>query len=588
KGKSRALREAGGCLGGKPRPRAAGPAAAARPGAGRGQAEGARGSSAGRRRPRGPGAPGKVTEGRRHPAPRARFPGKGRAARLRPAPLPRRPRPRPRARTPGGPAPPRARAAASPRRGPASGRSTALPARGRAAGAPSRFREHAPPPLLPSPLESSPPLFFPPFLPPSLPSPPHPTHPGSNARGGSAVRFRGTRPSSLPSPPSLPPRPFPVPPHPPGVPPPWNTLPLPPPLPSPPGRGLAAAAEAPSRGGGTCSPPFPLRPASTPGAWPAVRGRGQAVRGRGQAAPGPARGRTPAGGGEAERGGGARRSAEERRGAAMAAVLRRSCGVLKSLSRFDWRLQHTKPALKHEPRLGFNFGGLGLGTFDACLITEELAYGCTGVQTAIEANSLGQMPLIIAGNDQQQKKYLGRLTEEPLMCELNMGQRCSDTRGIVFEDVKVPKENVLIGEGAGFKIAMGAFDKTRPPVAAGAVGLGQRALDEATKYALERKTFGKLLVEHQGISFLLAEMAMKVELARMSYQRAAWEVDTGRRNTYFASIAKAYAADIANQLATDAVQVFGGNGFNTEYPVEKLMRDAKIYQIYDVSGNNNV
>uniref|UniRef100_A0A8C0PKV6 Medium-chain specific acyl-CoA dehydrogenase, mitochondrial n=1 Tax=Canis lupus familiaris TaxID=9615 RepID=A0A8C0PKV6_CANLF len=566
KGKSRALREAGGCLGGKPRPRAAGPAAAARPGAGRGQAEGARGSSAGRRRPRGPGAPGKVTEGRRHPAPRARFPGKGRAARLRPAPLPRRPRPRPRARTPGGPAPPRARAAASPRRGPASGRSTALPARGRAAGAPSRFREHAPPPLLPSPLESSPPLFFPPFLPPSLPSPPHPTHPGSNARGGSAVRFRGTRPSSLPSPPSLPPRPFPVPPHPPGVPPPWNTLPLPPPLPSPPGRGLAAAAEAPSRGGGTCSPPFPLRPASTPGAWPAVRGRGQAVRGRGQAAPGPARGRTPAGGGEAERGGGARRSAEERRGAAMAAVLRRSCG---------------------------------------------------------------QMPLIIAGNDQQQKKYLGRLTEEPLMCaycvtepgagsdvagiktkaekkgdeyiingqkmwitnggkanwyfllarsdpdpktpagkaftgfiveadtpgvqigrkELNMGQRCSDTRGIVFEDVKVPKENVLIGEGAGFKIAMGAFDKTRPP--------------------------------HQGISFLLAEMAMKVELARMSYQRAAWEVDTGRRNTYFASIAKAYAADIANQLATDAVQVFGGNGFNTEYPVEKLMRDAKIYQIYE-------
>nr|XP_054362656.1 medium-chain specific acyl-CoA dehydrogenase, mitochondrial-like isoform X2 [Mirounga angustirostris] len=79
--------------------------------------------------------------------------------------------------------------------------------------------------------------------------------------------------------------------------------------------------------------------------------------------------------------------------------------------------------------------------------------------------------------------------------ELNMGQRCSDTRGIVFEDVRVPKENVLIGEGAGFKIAMGAFDKTRPPVAAGAVGLAQRALDEATKYALERKTFGKPLVE---------------------------------------------------------------------------------------------
>ncbi|NXX53963.1 ACADM protein, partial [Scopus umbretta] len=163
--------------------------------------------------------------------------------------------------------------------------------------------------------------------------------------------------------------------------------------------------------------------------------------------------------------------------------------------------------------------------------------------------------------------------------EINMGQRCSDTRGIVFEDVRVPKENVLIAEGAGFKIAMGAFDKTRPPVAAGAVGLAKRALDEATRYALERKTFGKAIVEHQAVSFLLAEMAMKVELARMAYQRAAWEVDAGRRNTYYASIAKAFAGDIANQVATDAVQIFGGNGFNTEYPVEKLMRDAKIYQV---------
>uniref|UniRef100_A0A4W3I135 Medium-chain specific acyl-CoA dehydrogenase, mitochondrial n=1 Tax=Callorhinchus milii TaxID=7868 RepID=A0A4W3I135_CALMI len=309
----------------------------------------------------------------------------------------------------------------------------------------------------------------------------------------------------------------------------------------------------------------------------------------------------------------------------------------------------------------FIIGGMGLGIFDACLITEELAYGCTGIQTAIEANSLGQMPIILAGNEQQQKKYLGRMIDEPLMCaycvsepgagsdvsglktkaekkgdeyiingqkmwitnggkanwyfllarsdldpkapankaftgfivdadspgiqigrkEINMGQRCSDTRGIVFEDVRVPKENVLLGEGSGFKIAMGAFDKTRPPVAAGAVGLTQRAIDEATKYALERKTFGKLLVEHQAISFLLAEMAMKVELARLAYQRSAWEIDSGCRNTYFASIAKAFAGDIANQVASDAVQIFGGNGFNSEYPVEKLMRDAKIYQIYE-------
>lgn len=91
----------------------------------------------------------------------------------------------------------------------------------------------------------------------------------------------------------------------------------------------------------------------------------------------------------------------------------------------------------------------------------------------------------------------------------------------------------------------------------------------------------RLVSQHQAVSFLLAEMAMKVELARMAYQRSAWEVDQGRRNTYYASIAKAFAGDIANQVASDAVQVFGGNGFNSEYPVEKLMRDAKIYQVGD-------
>lgn len=91
----------------------------------------------------------------------------------------------------------------------------------------------------------------------------------------------------------------------------------------------------------------------------------------------------------------------------------------------------------------------------------------------------------------------------------------------------------------------------------------------------------RLVSQHQAVSFILAEMAMKVELARMAYQRSAWEVDQGRRNTYYASIAKAFAGDIANQVASDAVQVFGGNGFNSEYPVEKLMRDAKIYQVGD-------
>lgn len=95
------------------------------------------------------------------------------------------------------------------------------------------------------------------------------------------------------------------------------------------------------------------------------------------------------------------------------------------------------------------------------------------------------------------------------------------------------------------------------------------------------------MLQHQAVSFMLAEMAMKVELARLAYQRAAWEVDEGRKNTYYASIAKAYAGDIANQVACDAVQIFGGNGFNSEYPVEKLMRDAKIYQVSERTFRNN-
>ncbi|KAJ1676584.1 hypothetical protein EV182_007902 [Spiromyces aspiralis] len=165
--------------------------------------------------------------------------------------------------------------------------------------------------------------------------------------------------------------------------------------------------------------------------------------------------------------------------------------------------------------------------------------------------------------------------------EINMGQRASDTRGIIFEDVVVPDENRLGEVGQGFKLAMGAFDITRPLVASGAVGLAQRAMDEAAKYALERKTMGKPIITHQAVSFMLADMAIGIEASRSLVWKAAWLRDQGKRNTYYASIAKALASETANKCAKDAVQIFGGAGFNSEYPVEKLYRDAKIFEIYE-------
>ncbi|XP_029055655.1 probable medium-chain specific acyl-CoA dehydrogenase, mitochondrial [Osmia bicornis bicornis] len=166
--------------------------------------------------------------------------------------------------------------------------------------------------------------------------------------------------------------------------------------------------------------------------------------------------------------------------------------------------------------------------------------------------------------------------------EINMGQRASDTRMITFEDVRVPEENVLGKEGEGFKIAMKTFDKTRPMVASASVGLAQRALDEATKYSLERKTFDKVIAEHQAVAFMLSDMSIAVETARLAWMKSAWAADNNLPSaTLLASIAKCYGGDVANKCATDAVQIFGGAGFNSEYPVEKLMRDAKIYQIYE-------
>lgn len=162
-----------------------------------------------------------------------------------------------------------------------------------------------------------------------------------------------------------------------------------------------------------------------------------------------------------------------------------------------------------------------------------------------------------------------------------MGQCCADTRSVSFRDVVVPKENVLGEEGKGFYIAMAAFDQTRPVVAACAVGIARRALDEATRYSLVRHTFGVPIGDHQGIAFMLADMAIGVENARLITYRAASEADRSRSNTYYACIAKAYASEVANRNASDAVQVFGGAGYCRDYPVEKIMRDAKVLMLYE-------
>jgi acyl-CoA dehydrogenase len=147
--------------------------------------------------------------------------------------------------------------------------------------------------------------------------------------------------------------------------------------------------------------------------------------------------------------------------------------------------------------------------------------------------------------------------------------------------VVVPEAYRLGREGEGFKIAMSAFDHTRPLVAAGAVGLSRAALEYSIDYAMDRKTFGVPIAQHQAVAFMIAEMARDVEAARLLVYKASWMMDQGERNTLYASYAKVFAADSAMRIATDAVQIFGGYGYSTEYPVEKLLRDAKIYQIYE-------
>ncbi len=331
---------------------------------------------------------------------------------------------------------------------------------------------------------------------------------------------------------------------------------------------------------------------------------------------------------------------------------------------YDKTHDYPWPVIKKAQEMGLTtmsipeeYGGLGLSLLEECIVTEELAWGCSGMSTAMGVNGLAILPVLIAGTEAQKQEYCGRLAEgqmaaycltEPeagsdvagiktkarkegehyildgsktfitgatvanfftvfaytdpdvrykgMSCFVverdwegvtvgkpfdKLGQHASDTAEVIFDGVKVPETHRLGPEGSGFITAMKVFDRSRPATAAGALGVARRALEESIKYAKERVSMGKPIWQYQAIGHKVADMAMELEAARLLVHKSAWAVDAGQADTKISSFGKAYAADAAMKIATDAVQVFGGYGYMCEYPVEKLMRDAKIFQIYE-------
>jgi acyl-CoA dehydrogenase len=303
-------------------------------------------------------------------------------------------------------------------------------------------------------------------------------------------------------------------------------------------------------------------------------------------------------------------------------------------------------------------GGPGLGVLDTCLIVEELNYGCSGISNAVGANDLATLPILIAGDDEQQRTYLGALIKKLTFCAFaitepgagsdvaamattyrregdqfilngtkhfisngsmadwyvafatqdkrlkhkgiscfvfpanlpgisrrrmhgKLGQRAADTGEIFFEDLRIPVAALVGREGEGFKYAMATFDKSRPEIGAIAIGIAQRALDESVKYSRQRTAFGAPIASFQALQFMMADMAIEIEAMRLLTYKAAWLVDRGEMPNAISSYAKAFAADACMKITTDAVQIFGGYGYMDEYPVQKLMRDAKLLQIYE-------
>jgi acyl-CoA dehydrogenase len=338
--------------------------------------------------------------------------------------------------------------------------------------------------------------------------------------------------------------------------------------------------------------------------------------------------------------------------------------IIPVAKEYDQSHQFPWPVIRKAQELGLTimtvpkaYGGSELSMLDECIVTEELAYGCSGMSTSITLNGLAVLPLLLSGSEEQKRIYCGRLAKGEMgayclseaaagsdvagiqtmarregdhyilngsktfitnasvanwfsvfaytnpeakykgmscfVVERNapgvsvakpfdkLGQRASDTAEVVFDNVRVPAANLIGKEGEGFFIAMKVFDRSRVPTAIGAVGVARRALEESVQFAKERKTMGKPIWQHQAVGHMIADMAMNVDAARLVVWQAAAACDAGQPNTIYSASAKAFAADTAMKVCTDAVQVFGGYGFIEEYPVAKLMRDVKIFQIYE-------
>ncbi len=311
------------------------------------------------------------------------------------------------------------------------------------------------------------------------------------------------------------------------------------------------------------------------------------------------------------------------------------------------------------------YGGFGGGIMDLVIMVEELSRACGGISLSLAATALGTYPIILAGNEEQKKKYLPELAEGKYLAaycltepgagsdagavktraikdgnsyvlngtkhfitngsvaglytvfastdpsrgmrgisaflvedgtpgltfgkkEDKLGIRASATSEVIFEDCRIPAENLIGKEGRGFRIAMDTFDRTRPGVAAQALGIAQGALELAVQYTKERHQFGMPVSSFEGIQFKIADMATRVEASRGLVYGVAKTVDAGKQKDVSreSAMAKLFASDTAMYVASEAVQLFGGYGYMKDYPVEKYFRDAKITQIYE--GTNEI